>query len=73
MKVIQKYLNNSLRNFNYIIYNPLKHKLVSNLERSYHYKYSSNTIWLERFTAEGLSKGFVRYPVKHDTLIEDKE
>ena len=35
------------RHFNYIIQNPLKHKLVKNLEESYLYPYSSNPTWLK--------------------------
>lgn len=52
------------KHFNYIIKNPLKHGLVKSLAEAYHYKYSSNPVWLGRFGYEGMRESFVRYPVK---------
>ncbi|MDP2693137.1 MAG: transposase [bacterium] len=49
--------------FNYIIQNPLKHKLTETLEQAFYYEYSSNGIWLERFGKEGMSELFIKYPV----------
>ena len=57
--------------FNYIIQNPLKHGLVQSLYEAYHYKFSSNPIWLARFGKDGLWESFVRYPVKDWTSEEE--
>lgn len=51
------------KHFNYILKNPLKHKLVDSLEDGFQYKFSSNPTWLQKFGLDGLRDGFVKYPV----------
>ncbi len=50
--------------FNYIVKNPLKHKLVLNLNQAYNYPYSSNPTWVSRLGIVGLGEGMARYPVE---------
>lgn len=52
------------KHFNYTIKNPLKHGLVFSLPESYRFKYSSNPVWLERFSEEGIEESFIKFPVK---------
>ncbi len=59
------------KHFNYILKNPLKHELVDSLENSFQYKFSSNPVWLEKFSIDGLREGFVRYPVAEVFEEED--
>lgn len=61
------------KHFNYIIQNPVKHGLVKSLEEAYHYKFSSNPVWLERFGQEGLDECFMKYRIRDwtPTIVED--
>ena len=61
------------KHFNYILKNPLKHKLAKNIEESFKYKFSSNPIWLEKFGFEGLEEGLIRYKVKEVWYDEEDE
>ena len=69
-KIWYQYWDYCLRNkadfwkhLNYIIKNPFKHSLVTSLEKSFQYKYSSNSEWLKRFGVDGLNESFIKYPV----------
>lgn len=61
------------KHFNYIVQNPVKHGLVSSLGEAYHYKFSSNPVWLGRFGQEGLDESFFKYPMRDwtPTIVED--
>ncbi|MBU2542869.1 hypothetical protein KJ785_04905 [Patescibacteria group bacterium] len=79
-KVWHQYWDYCIRNetdfwkhFNYILKNPLKHKLAKNIEESFIYKFSSNPIWLERFSFDGLVEGLVKYKVKEVWYDEEAE
>lgn len=70
-KVWYQYWDYCIRNkkdfwihFNYILQNPLKHKLVKNLECCFDYRYSTNTTWKKRLGKEGLSESLNRYPIR---------
>jgi len=58
------------KHFNYIIKNPFKHGLAKSLEEAFHYKYSSNPVWLKRFGVEGLNESFIKYPVE-EVFLKD--
>jgi len=61
------------KHFNYILKNPLKHKLANNIEESFNYKFSSNLIWLERFGFDGLIEGLLKYKVKEVWYDDEDE
>jgi len=58
------------KHFNYIIKNPFKHGLVKSLEEAFHYKYSSNPVWLKRFGVEGINESFIKYSVE-EVFLKD--
>lgn len=49
--------------FNYIHINPIKHKLVKNLEELKEYKYCSYKKWIEKLGKAEVNEIFERYPV----------
>jgi len=60
------------KHFNYILKNPLKHKLAENIEESFSYEFSSNSTWLEKFSFDGLVEGLIKYKVK-DVLYDEED
>jgi putative transposase len=79
-KVWYQYWDYCIRNkpdfwmhFNYIVQNPLKHKLARTLREAYQYRYSSNPVWLQRFTEAGLSESFEKFPVRDWTPTDIEE
>ncbi len=59
--------------FNYILQQPLKHGIVKTLRAAYDYPYSSNPVWLERLSEDGLWESFLQNPIKDWTPSEGCE
>jgi len=58
------------KHFNYLVQNPLKHKLVKSLSECFNYQFSTNPHYLKLWGEDGFYEGFEKYPVRDWTPRE---
>lgn len=59
------------KRFNYIHNNPIKHKIVINIEEISKYKYSSFNTWIKKKGKEWIYSSFEEYPILDFTVEND--